>query len=98
MKGKLVAVDTPESLMGSFRARRTLVKLERVNDSIVSAVTGIGLQKVTVDGNDLVIEVNDPEKQNPVIVRAIVSAGGNIQFVNDLRPTLEDVYLKLVRE
>jgi ABC-2 type transport system ATP-binding protein len=98
MKTRLVAVDSPSSLMGSFRARRTLVKLEQVNDAIVAAVTGLGFEKVAIDGNDLVIEVTNPEKQNPAIVKAITMVGGQIQFVNDLRPSLEDVYLKLVKE
>jgi ABC-2 type transport system ATP-binding protein len=40
----------------------------------------------------------DAQKENPGLVEAIVAAGGHIQFVEGLSPTLEDVYLKIVRE
>jgi hypothetical protein len=46
----------------------------------------------------VVIDVNDPETENPGIAEAIVAAGGRIQFVTEKRATLEEVYLKLVRE
>jgi ABC-2 type transport system ATP-binding protein len=39
-----------------------------------------------------------PEEENPAIVRAIVAAGGEVQFVSELRHSLEDVYLALVGE
>jgi ABC-2 type transport system ATP-binding protein len=42
--------------------------------------------------------MDNPERDNPELVRAIVAAGGNIQYVTELRSTLEDVYLKLIRE
>jgi ABC-2 type transport system ATP-binding protein len=42
--------------------------------------------------------MDNPERDNPALVRAIVTAGGNIQYVTELRSTLEDVYLKLIRE
>ena len=38
-----------------------------------------------------------PLGQNPVLVRSLVEAGAEIQFVGELRQTLEDVYLQLVR-
>jgi ABC-2 type transport system ATP-binding protein len=94
---RLMTVGEPESLMESLRGRRISVKLVQVNEAIVAALARIGFDKVKVDGNDLVIDVKDPEKENPGIVEAIIAAGGKVQFVNDLRPTLEDVYLKLVR-
>jgi len=94
---KLMVVGAPETLMESLRGRRISVKLVQVNEAIVAALARLGLQKVTIEGNDLVIDVKDPEKENPGIVEAIIKAGGKVLFVNDLRPTLEDVYLKLVR-
>jgi ABC-2 type transport system ATP-binding protein len=37
----------------------------------------------------------DP-RHNPEMVRALVEAGAEIQFVGELRQRLEDVYLQLV--
>jgi len=46
----------------------------------------------------LTIELSDPFKENPAIIRAIVEAGGKIQTVSVSSSSLEDAYLKLVRE
>ncbi|MGD0817547.1 MAG: ABC transporter ATP-binding protein [Methanomassiliicoccales archaeon] len=94
---KLMTVGAPETLMESLRGRRISVKIVQVNEAIVAAVARLGFEKVVIDGNSLVIDVKDPEKENPGIVEAIIKAGGHVQFVNDVRSTLEDVYLKLVR-
>jgi ABC-2 type transport system ATP-binding protein len=94
---KLMAVGAPETLMEALRGRRISVKLVEVNEAIVAALAKFGFDKVAIEGNNLVFDVKDPEKENPGIVETIIKACGKIQFVNDLRPTLEDVYLKLVR-
>ena len=61
---KLMAVGAPESLMGSLREGRISVKLVQVNEAIVAAVTRLGFEKVAIDGNNLVIDVKDPENEN----------------------------------
>jgi ABC-2 type transport system ATP-binding protein len=40
----------------------------------------------------------DAGQENPGLVQAIVAAGGRVQYVQELSPTLEDVYLQIVRE
>jgi len=55
------------------------------------------VKNVSANENRLILDMDDPEKDNPMLVRAIVEAGGNIQYVTEERSTLEDVYLKLVR-
>jgi hypothetical protein len=60
-------------------------------------VKRLALGSVVVGDSDLTIEVKDPDRENADIVEAIVAAGGRIRYVDDLSPTLEDVYLKLVR-
>ncbi len=97
LKTKLLAVDTPEKLRESLWGRRTVVQLENVNDMVVAAVKRTGLTNVEIAGNKLIIRVSNPEKENPDIINAISSVGGRIQFVTEVSPTLEDVYLKLVR-
>jgi ABC-2 type transport system ATP-binding protein len=46
----------------------------------------------------LLVAHDDPEADNPTIVRTLVEAGAEIQFVGELRRSLEDVYLRLIRE
>ena len=95
---KLMALGTPAELERSISGRKTVVQLESVNDAIVSAARRVGMGDVeAVEGNKLMIGVDNPEKDNPDILNAIFAAGGRIQFVTEASSTLEDVYLKLVR-
>ena len=99
LKTRLVAVDSPRNLEHSLYSRKTIVHLERVSEAVLGAVRSLSVVKaVRVSENKLVLDVDDPERVNPEIVRAIVAAGGSVQYVTELRSTLEDVYLKLIRE
>ncbi len=95
---KLMALGTAEDLERSVRGRQTVVQLAKVNDAIVGALKGLSTGKVTRDGNSITVDVMDAEKENPEIVRAIVGAGGDVQSVSVNTSTLEDAYLKLVKE
>ena len=99
LKTKLVAVDSPKNLERSLYNRKTIIHLNQVTDSVLAAVKKLGsIKNVRVSDNKLILDIDDPEAANPEVVRAIVEADGNIQYVTELRSTLEDVYLKLIRE
>jgi len=99
LKGKLVAVDSPKNLEHSLYNRKTIVHLDAVTDAVVAAVKGLGyVRNLRVSDNKLILDIDNPERDNPAVVKAIVDVGGNIQDVTELRSTLEDVYLKLIRE
>ena len=71
--------------------------MEQVTDKILEALNKLSVKNIIIDNNKLTIDVENPEKENPFIVNAIVGAGGQVQYVNRLSPTLEDAYLKFVR-
>jgi ABC-2 type transport system ATP-binding protein len=71
--------------------------LEQVTDRILEALDKLSLKNMVIDNNKLTIDVENPEKENPIIVDTIVSADGHVQYVTRLSPTLEDAYLKFVR-
>jgi ABC-2 type transport system ATP-binding protein len=96
LKTSLVAVDTPANLRASLWGRKTVIHLVTVNDKITDAVKSLGFKEIETSGSRLIMNVAEPEKDNPAIVSAIVAAGGEVQFVTELRPTLEDIYLRLV--
>ena len=95
---KLLAINTPEQLKQSLWGSKTVIQLERVNDSLVAAVKQLGVRNISVEGNRLVIDVDQPEKENPALVGALIAAGGNIQFVTQVNPDLEEAYLKIVKD
>jgi ABC-2 type transport system ATP-binding protein len=99
LKTRLIAVGSPQDLERSTSSRKTVVHLESISDTVLAAVKKLSVVKnVRTSENKLVLDMDDPERENPQLVRAIVLAGGNVQYVTELRSSLEDVYLKLIRE
>ncbi len=105
MHTRLVAVGTPEGLRGAASRHATTVQLAVVTDAVVAAARGVagtaasatGTEAgVTVNGNVITVAVDKPERDNPLLVRSIVDAGGEVQFVIGIVPTLEETYLKLL--
>ena len=99
LKTKLIGTGSPEELERRVSSRKTVVQLESIDDPVLVAVKKLKtVKKVDASENKLIIDIANPEKDNPQLVKTIVAAGGNIQYVTELRSTLEDVYLKLVGE
>jgi len=95
---KLHAIGTPKDLEQKVRGKKTIIFLEQVNKKILDALKKLSLKNMTIDGNKVIFDVADPDKENWAAVEAIVLAGGHVNLVNVVGSTLEDVYLKLVRE
>lgn len=95
---RLMALGSPEELERSVGGRKTVVQLTQVTDAVLGALRKLSVVNLAVDGNRLIIDVADPEKENPAILRAIFEAGGVVQSASVSSSTLEDAYLKLVRE
>lgn len=94
---KVRAVGAPNELEESVWGNKTVIQLQEVNSRILEALNALSLKNMVVDNNKLTMDVADPEKENPFIVNTIVNAGGRVQYVTRLSPTLEDAYLKFVR-
>ena len=98
-KTRLVAVDTPTNLRSNLFGRKVVFHLQQLEERWVAAVKALPfVRDLQTTGNRLVVSLNDPEEQNPVIVRCLVENGANIQFVGELRHSLEDIYLQIIRE
>ena len=101
MKQRLLVVDTPQNLRQQLYGRKVVFHLRQVNAALVGLIKALPYAHdvQTVDsptGGKIVVGLDDPETQNPVLVRKLVEAGAEVQFVGELRHSLEDVYLSLV--
>jgi ABC-2 type transport system ATP-binding protein len=98
-KTRLIAIDSPANLRKRLYGRRVVFHLGQVNPAWVEKIRSLGfVTNVEVADNKLVVDLDAPETQNPQIVRSLVQAGADIQFVGELRHSLEDVYLQMINE
>lgn len=97
LKTRLIALDTPRNLENAFSQRTTVIVLDSVNDAILNEVRSKNPRDLKVEGNRLMITLDDPERETPLLVSAVASAGGMIRSVTEGGASLEDVYLKIVR-
>lgn len=99
LRTQLLTIGTVDALRSGFSRKRTAVRLERASAQLADAVKNrVGAPKVEVVGDRLIVEVDDPDRQNPDIAEAVIAAGGRIRELTQLSPSLEDVYLKLIHD
>jgi ABC-2 type transport system ATP-binding protein len=99
--GKKISEGTPSDLK-SRSSHDTIVEmvLLSVNEGLVRRVEKMrGVAHVQPDyaNSKIVVTVGDYESDVPAIVRGIASARGRILSVKRVEPSLEDVYLSIMR-
>ncbi len=99
LKQRLLSVDTPAHLRQQLYGRKVVFHLRHLQPGFSALLQAHpAVRSVQSVGNKLVAEVADPETHNPDLIRALVQAGAELQFVGELRPSLEQVYFALMRE
>jgi ABC-2 type transport system ATP-binding protein len=97
-KTHLLVVDTPANLRSQLFGRRVVFHLAKGDESMAAVIQALPfVREAKVIDNKLLVNIDDPEIHNPEIIRVLVGAGADIQFVGELRHSLEDVYLQLVK-
>jgi ABC-2 type transport system ATP-binding protein len=94
---RVLALDTPAALRRQLFGRSVVFHLRQVSQAHADRLSALPcVHSVQVVDRKLVVALDDPEGNNPQLIRTLVDAGADIQFVGELRRTLEDVYLRLV--
>jgi ABC-2 type transport system ATP-binding protein len=91
-------MDTPSNLRKSVFGRKVVVHLRAADDSLAGVLRRLPfVREVNQVEDKLVVGLDDPETHNPEMIRTLVNAGADVVFVGELRHSLEDVYLQLVK-
>jgi ABC-2 type transport system ATP-binding protein len=97
-KTRLLVLDSPANLRSQVFGRKIVFHLKEANPSFLSVVGQYpSVREPKIIDNKLLITLDNPELHNPEIIQSLVQAGAQIQFVGELRHSLEDVYLQLVK-
>jgi len=100
-KGKNMVVGTPDELRNRIIGKPTVrINLRKLDPKIVEATKKVShVEQVEFDEStsNLTIILDDASLGTPEVVKSIVDAGGQILAVYAVRPSLEEVYLKMVK-
>jgi len=98
-KHHIIQVDTPSRMRTAVFGRTVEIRLGRVDESAAALLRQFEfVRSAEVKGDRLVVGLDDPEAGNPLLVRALVEAGAEVQFVSEVRHSLEEVYLSLIAD
>ena len=101
-KGKSIVVGTPDELRNRTAGKPTVrINLRKLDPKIVEAtkrIRHVELVDVDESSSNLTIVLDDVSLGTPEVVKSIVDAGGLVLAVYAIRPSLEDAYLKMVKE
>ncbi len=99
IKQTLLRVDTPAGLRASLYGQKVEVQLAENGAGLVETIRRMPfVTGVEAENGRLVVELRDPERNNPTLVTGLVRAGAQIRYVRPLEASLEDAYLALVAE
>ncbi|MCS7138618.1 MAG: ABC transporter ATP-binding protein [Crenarchaeota archaeon] len=99
-KGKNIAIGSLEELARLVGKPTLQIGLLSINEKITDSLKALKeVKDVFIDPqlSRLILNLDD-ESSTPKIVKEVVHAGGMILSVNMVYPSLEEVYLKLIRE
>ncbi len=96
LRTRLLALDTPGALKHQLFETRIAVDLARPYPELPRWLNLPFVRAASMDGNALIVTLDDPEYNNPKLVRRLVELGVEVLYVRKVERTLEDVYLELV--
>jgi len=98
-KTRLLTVDSPAALRQRLYGRKVVFHMKRLEPEWVEALRAMPFVKeAQAVESKLVIGLDDPEAQNPILIRRLVELGAEVQFVGELRHSLEDIYLQFIHQ
>ncbi len=101
-KGKSIIVGTPDELRDRIAGNPKIeIRLKKLSSAIVEAaksVTQVKQVDADTSTSTITVTLDDVQSGTPQVVKNVVDADGLILSVNVVRPSLEEAYLKLIKE
>ncbi|HUS99958.1 MAG TPA: ABC transporter ATP-binding protein [Candidatus Thermoplasmatota archaeon] len=99
VKNRIVKVGNPKGLARGLFARTISITMQKIPPSLLKDISSLDfVSQAQIKGNQLVLNVRDPEVDNPQVISWLIQQGVPVQFVSEEEHSLEDVYMKLIEE
>ena len=94
-RGKIVALDTTEALVGKLGRQVMTIELDRSLSEIPPVLKGFGLE--LADGKGNVIRFRNEDRKLSELLKTIHAEGINITAIETERTTLEEIFLEITK-
>jgi len=98
LRTRLIALDTPAALRSRLFGRRVSITLTEPAARFEATVRSAGAADLSIDGTAMSIGAEGEAMIAPALVKALVDAGARIVSVIPEEPSLEEVYLRLIKD
>ena len=98
LRSRLIALDTPDALRSRLFGRRVAITLAEPVARYEPVVRSAGAHDVTIEDRTMSIALEGDALVSSAIVKALVDAGARIVSVIPEERSLEDVYLRLLKD
>jgi ABC-2 type transport system ATP-binding protein len=96
-RGQVLWLGTPRELERTVLRRRLGVRLANPSSALVEAARALPpVRAAELDDGQLVVELDDADRDAPALVRRLVEVGAEVERVAELDSLLEEAYLSIV--
>lgn len=99
IKKKIIRIASLGELQNHDKHRKVEIVFGSDAERFVPVLKSIkNILEVDTNKNRAILLVNEPEKSNPGIIRELTSNDIDILYINEIKASLEEIYLDLVRD
>jgi len=99
VKNKTVKIGNPKELAKGLFTRTISITLQKIPVTLLRDIESLDFVSQTrVKENQLILNVRNPEEDNPRVLSWLLNQGLQVQFITEEEHSLEEVYLKLIEE
>ena len=99
IKRKIIRVASLSELQSDGKNKKVEIVFTGDEKRYSGLLEGISaVEHISIKNNTANIFVQDPGRSNPAIIKKLVNSGAEIQYFNEVKASLEDIYLDLIKE
>ena len=99
VRNRLLAINSPSALKAEAFKRTVVFHIESLQGLDLKEIEAMPfINSARISKDSLVVELDSPERNNPDLNAFLVGKGFRIQFIGEIRRSLEDVYLSIVEK
>jgi ABC-2 type transport system ATP-binding protein len=99
IKRKIVRIATLSELQSDDKNKRVEIVFTDNASRYIKLLEEIDkIKDIQADNNRAILVIEEPEISNPLIIKKLVDNGAEILYFNEIKATLEEIYLDLIKD